>query len=92
MNPKELRPSCIMNRLRQHAAGESLHVQIFYRNKAELIDQLAGFLVIEIRSLIEHLDVRPQKKPYCLAAAITAYWLRRATLRWQHRSRASAFR
>ena len=69
---QEHRPACVVNGLRQHPAGKSFHVEIFDRYQAVFVDQLAGFLVLEIRTLIEHLDMRPLKKLYCFAAALAA--------------------
>jgi hypothetical protein len=67
---QKLRPPCIVDRLGQHPAGQPLDVQIFHRNQAETVDDLARFLVNKIRSLIANLNIRPLKKSHCFASAV----------------------
>ena len=69
----KLRPSCIVNGLRQHSASESFHVQILDGDHAVSVDQPARFLVLEIRPLITDVDVRAQlEQPHCFTPAVTA--------------------
>lgn len=70
---QKLRPSCIVNRLRQHSTGEAIHVQLFDGDQAKPIDNFARFLVMKIRALVGYMHVRPLKKLYGLAAAVTAF-------------------
>jgi hypothetical protein len=64
------RPRSIVDGLRQHTAGKPLHVQIFDRYQAELVDDFARFFVSKIRSLIVNVSVCALKQAYCLATAI----------------------
>ena len=54
---QELRPSGIVDGLRQQPAGESFHVQMLDGDVAVLIDDLPGFLVSEVGSLIGNTNV-----------------------------------
>src|SRR5674476_1433797 len=68
----EHRPSGIVNRLRQHSTGESLHVQILNGDHAVIVDQLARQLVLEVSPLVAHVDVGPLKQPHGLAPSVAA--------------------
>jgi hypothetical protein len=67
---QEHRPCSIVNGLRKHPGGESLHVQIFYGNQPILVDNLARLFVNEIRSLVANANIRPLEQLHCFAAAV----------------------
>src|SRR5208283_138910 len=68
----ELSPSRVVNRLRQHSASETLHVQIFDRDQTVLVDQLARELVLEVPALIADVDMRPLQQPDGFTSPVTA--------------------
>src|ERR1035441_8557949 len=69
---QEYRPSCIVNRLRQHSGAQSLHVQIFDGDHAVLVHQLTGEFVLEVAPLVADVNVRPLKQAYCLPPTVAA--------------------
>lgn len=69
---EELRPSCVVNGLRQHSASESLHVQILDGDEAGLVDQLARFLVVEVAPLVSDMNVRALQQQHRFAAPVSA--------------------
>ena len=65
---KKAVPSDIVHGLRQHAAGEPLHVQIFDGNHAVLVHHLARQLMLEVAALVRHMRVGALK-PDCSAGS-----------------------
>ena len=69
---QELRPSCIVNGLRQHSGGKPFYVQILDCDQPILVDQLARFLVLEVPALVPDMNVRALEQPHCRAAPAAA--------------------
>jgi hypothetical protein len=59
-----------VNGLRQYTGGKPLHVQIFHRDQSKTVDQLAGFLVKEVGTLVDDVSVGPLEQLHRLATAI----------------------
>ena len=65
-------PSGIEHGLRQHSAGEALHVQILDGDHAVSVDQLAREFVMEVGALARYVAVDALKNLYGLAPTIAA--------------------
>src|SRR5207248_3258438 len=66
----ERRPSCVIDGLRQHAAGQSLDVQVFHGNHAIGVDQTPCRFVLKVRSLILHMHVSFLQKQHGFPAVV----------------------
>ena len=70
---QELRPACIVNGLRQHSRGETLHVQIFDGDHAVLVHQSARQLVLKVGALVAHVNMRALEQPHGLTSPGAAF-------------------
>lgn len=68
----KLRPSRIVNGLRQQSASETFNIQILDGNQAILVDQLARQLVVEICPLVANVDMGTLEQLYRLTSAVAA--------------------
>ena len=78
--------------LRQHAAGEPLHIQIFDRDRPNRLMILRDSLWAKSARWFATCDVGPLKHITALRRLLSSCLVRRATLRWHRRRPASAFR
>src|ERR1035438_9271585 len=66
----EHRPSSIVDGLRQHSTGETLHVQILNGNHAVRVNQFARQFVLKVGPLVAHVDVGALEQPHSLASSV----------------------
>jgi hypothetical protein len=70
---QELRPSGVIDGLRQHPACESFNIQVFYGNHAVVIYQPSRNLVVKVRALIADVCVRPLEQLHGFTSAVRTF-------------------
>lgn len=70
---QELSPSCIANRFREHAARQTLHVQIFGGNQPVLVYQRAREFVVKVRPLVANHNVGALQNLYRLTPTVRSF-------------------
>ena len=65
---KELSPTRIVDRPRQHSARQAFDVQVFNSDKAVGVGQSTAELVLEVGALISNVNVGLLKEAHCLAS------------------------
>src|SRR5258708_674977 len=69
----ESSPSGIVDRLRQHSAGQPFDVQIFDGDQAVTINNFTRLLMMEIGALLLDMGMSPLEKLHGLTSALRAF-------------------
>lgn len=76
---KKVRPSRIIDRLRQHSACESFDIQIFDRDQPVAVNEFPRFFVMEVAALVADVIVKPLKQKNGFAPAVRSFLAPRYT-------------